>query len=89
MGAGGQGLNLTGADTVIMHDLDFNPQVGPHRLTYSLQSTGLGHVQAPEPGCCRLAPSIAFEEVCCIIMLARTREWPHFLLGNGRSVQPL
>jgi hypothetical protein len=25
--AGGQGLNLTGADTVIMHDLDFNPQV--------------------------------------------------------------
>ncbi|KAK9836737.1 hypothetical protein WJX74_007100 [Apatococcus lobatus] len=25
--AGGQGLNLTGADTVIMHDLDFNPQI--------------------------------------------------------------
>jgi hypothetical protein len=26
--AGGQGLNLTGADTVILHDVDFNPQVG-------------------------------------------------------------
>lgn len=25
--AGGQGLNLTGADTVILHDLDFNPQM--------------------------------------------------------------
>jgi hypothetical protein len=25
--AGGQGLNLTGADTVILHDVDFNPQV--------------------------------------------------------------
>ena len=27
--AGGQGLNLTGADTVILHDVDFNPQAGP------------------------------------------------------------
>ena len=25
--AGGQGLNLTGADTVILHYVDFNPQV--------------------------------------------------------------
>ncbi|GAB2217825.1 hypothetical protein Drorol1_Dr00001037 [Drosera rotundifolia] len=25
--AGGQGLNLIGADTVIIHDLDFNPQI--------------------------------------------------------------
>ena len=25
--AGGQGLNLTGADVVILHDADFNPQV--------------------------------------------------------------
>lgn len=25
--AGGQGLNLTGADTVIIHDIDFNPQI--------------------------------------------------------------
>lgn len=25
--SGGQGLNLTGADTVILHDVDFNPQV--------------------------------------------------------------
>lgn len=25
--AGGQGLNLTGADTVIIHDVDFNPQM--------------------------------------------------------------
>ncbi|GBG76516.1 hypothetical protein CBR_g22264 [Chara braunii] len=25
--AGGQGLNLTGADTVILHDMDFNPEV--------------------------------------------------------------
>lgn len=25
--AGGQGLNLTGADTVIIHDVDFNPQI--------------------------------------------------------------
>ncbi|GAB4848168.1 Protein CHROMATIN REMODELING 19 [Ancistrocladus abbreviatus] len=25
--AGGQGLNLVGADTVIIHDLDFNPQI--------------------------------------------------------------
>ncbi len=25
--AGGQGLNLTGADTVILHDVDFNPAV--------------------------------------------------------------
>lgn len=24
--AGGQGLNLTGADTVVLHDSDFNPQ---------------------------------------------------------------
>lgn len=29
--AGGQGLNLTGADTVILHDVDFNPQVGAWR----------------------------------------------------------
>ena len=29
--AGGQGLNLTGADTVIIHDMDFNPQVGRGR----------------------------------------------------------
>ena len=26
--AGGQGLNLTAANTVILHDVDFNPQVG-------------------------------------------------------------
>jgi SWI/SNF-related matrix-associated actin-dependent regulator 1 of chromatin subfamily A len=26
--AGGQGLNLLGADTVILYDVDFNPQVG-------------------------------------------------------------
>lgn len=25
--AGGQGLNLIGADTVIVHDMDFNPQI--------------------------------------------------------------
>lgn len=25
--AGGQGLNLIGADTVIIHDMDFNPQI--------------------------------------------------------------
>ena len=25
--AGGQGLNLTGADTVILHDVDFNPAI--------------------------------------------------------------
>ena len=25
--AGGQGLNLTAADTVVLHDSDFNPQV--------------------------------------------------------------
>ena len=25
--AGGQGLNLTGADSVVLHDVDFNPQV--------------------------------------------------------------
>ena len=25
--AGGQGLNLTGADVVVLHDVDFNPQV--------------------------------------------------------------
>ncbi|KAL2635126.1 hypothetical protein R1flu_006605 [Riccia fluitans] len=25
--AGGQGLNLTGADTVVIHDVDFNPQM--------------------------------------------------------------
>lgn len=25
--AGGQGLNLVGADTVILHDIDFNPQI--------------------------------------------------------------
>ncbi|XP_052205317.1 protein CHROMATIN REMODELING 19 [Diospyros lotus] len=25
--AGGQGLNLTGADTVVIHDMDFNPQI--------------------------------------------------------------
>ncbi len=25
--AGGQGINLTGADTVILHDCDFNPQI--------------------------------------------------------------
>jgi hypothetical protein len=25
--AGGQGLNLIGADTVIIHDMDFNPQM--------------------------------------------------------------
>jgi len=25
--AGGQGINLTGADTVILHDVDFNPQI--------------------------------------------------------------
>jgi len=31
--AGGQGLNLTGADTVILHDVDFNPQVGQRVLS--------------------------------------------------------
>jgi hypothetical protein len=30
--AGGQGLNLATADTVILHDVDFNPQVMPHQL---------------------------------------------------------
>jgi SWI/SNF-related matrix-associated actin-dependent regulator 1 of chromatin subfamily A len=30
--AGGQGLNLTGADTVILHDVDFNPQVRRARV---------------------------------------------------------
>ncbi|KAM7257304.1 hypothetical protein ACFE04_013045 [Oxalis oulophora] len=25
--AGGQGINLTGADTVVIHDMDFNPQI--------------------------------------------------------------
>jgi hypothetical protein len=25
--AGGQGLNLTGANTVIIHDIDFNPKI--------------------------------------------------------------
>ena len=25
--AGGQGINLTSADTVILHDTDFNPQI--------------------------------------------------------------
>ena len=25
--AGGQGLNLTGADTVVLHDVDFNPAI--------------------------------------------------------------
>lgn len=25
--AGGQGLNLIGADTVVIHDMDFNPQI--------------------------------------------------------------
>jgi SWI/SNF-related matrix-associated actin-dependent regulator 1 of chromatin subfamily A len=35
--AGGQGLNLTGADTVILHDVDFNPQVrcGCYVICYS------------------------------------------------------
>ena len=33
--AGGQGLNLTGADTVILHDVDFNPQVGHGALPLS------------------------------------------------------
>lgn len=34
--AGGQGLNLTGADTVILHDVDFNPQVGRCMLANKL-----------------------------------------------------
>lgn len=41
--AGGQGLNLTGADTVILHDVDFNPQVSllslPHMQQRSLGSS--------------------------------------------------
>jgi len=43
--AGGQGLNLTGADTVILHDCDFNPQIDRqaedrcHRLGQEKQVT--------------------------------------------------
>jgi hypothetical protein len=45
--AGGQGLNLTGADTVILHDVDFNPQVGcaaPRRAAPTVPSSA-----APRP----------------------------------------
>jgi len=40
--AGGQGLNLTGADTVILHDVDFNPQVS---------STTVPAIQPPGEHC--------------------------------------
>jgi len=43
--SGGLGINLTAANTVILHDLDFNPyndkQVQPIRPTFTLQCTDL------------------------------------------------
>ena len=33
--AGGQGITLTAADTVIIYDTDFNPQVRPAHLTHT------------------------------------------------------
>lgn len=62
--AGGQGLNLTGADTVILHDVDFNPQIDRqaedrcHRLgqtkpvhVYRLVSC-IGLLHAAQGACC-------------------------------------
>ncbi|XP_015066996.1 protein CHROMATIN REMODELING 19 isoform X4 [Solanum pennellii] len=53
--AGGQGLNLTGADTVIIHDMDFNPQIDRqaedrcHRIgqnkPVTVYSNGVGRLQ--------------------------------------------
>jgi hypothetical protein len=37
--AGGQGLNLTGADTVILHDVDFNPQVRAEKTTHGQEGS--------------------------------------------------
>ena len=36
--AGGQGLNLTGADTVIIHDVDFNPQASARQAPRQLHA---------------------------------------------------
>lgn len=53
--AGGQGLNLTGADTVILHDVDFNPQVDRqaedrcHRLGQTRPVTVLRLVSSSNP----------------------------------------
>lgn len=46
--AGGQGLNLTGADTVILHDVDFNPQVEHHWR--SCQLPGAARCPSEYPG---------------------------------------
>lgn len=43
--AGGQGLNLTGADTVIIHDVDFNPQARKPSFAFvSMGSSAGGRV---------------------------------------------
>jgi len=53
--AGGQGLNLTGADTVVLHDVDFNPQVDRqaedrcHRLGQTRPVTVIRLVPPPPP----------------------------------------
>lgn len=55
--AGGLGINLTAADTVIMHDLDFNPEndkqaeVGTVALLSLCHSNCCSHHVLPSFGC--------------------------------------
>ena len=61
--AGGQGLNLTGADTVILHDVDFNPQIDRqaedrcHRLGQTKPVTIYRLVQSNLPGAVEMSPA--------------------------------
>ena len=66
--AGGQGLNLTGADVVVLHDVDFNPQVDRqaedrcHRWVGDGPSQASGRVlTSPLPSIC---PSIYVHAAC-------------------------
>ena len=49
--AGGQGLNLTGADTVILHDVDFNPAIDRQAEVRCLFCT------TPDTGVCAVCQS--------------------------------
>lgn len=78
--AGGQGLNLTGADTVILHDVDFNPQIDRQAedRCHRLGQTKSVHVyrlvsSCNSPACCNWTSAslrIVVTKLCLFFYLA-------------------
>ncbi len=68
--AGGQGLNLTRADTVILHDVDFNPQIDRqaedrcHRLGQKRTVTVYRLVSCPAACPALVSLSLSFPVAC-------------------------